>query len=88
MSIPSLLGNVGLIKVVSKFVRATQSAIFGHVKMGTIAENAYRYMPKNGSSGAPTKIWRPLSKAQHPQKLMELHLVLSVVHFWMGFQSI
>ena len=81
-------GILGLLKWSPNFCSGTQSAIFGHVKMGTIAENAYRYMPKNGSSGAPTKIWRPLSKAQHPQKLMELHLVLSVVHFWMGFQSI
>ena len=43
-------------------------------------------MPKNGILGAGTKILRALLSVKHPPKMMELTLVFSVYHFWMGFQ--
>ena len=58
-AIPSFLGDVGLIKVVSEFS-------FGHPKWHFWAhkDGHFRqkdiYLPKNGTSGARTKILRPL----------------------------
>ena len=55
--IPSVLGDVGPIKVVLEFS-------FGHPKchfsMGTFGKSAHLYVPKNGTSDARTKILRPL----------------------------
>ena len=57
--IPSVLGDVGLIKVVLEFS-------FGHPKchfsMGTFGKSAHLYVPKNGTSGALINILRPLLK--------------------------
>ena len=60
----------------------------GMKKWSFLAKNAHLYVPKNDTSGARTKILRPLLKGQHPLKMMELPFVLSVYHFWMGFQPI
>ena len=75
--ISSFLGNVGLIKVVFEFPFAF---------FGTFAKSGHFRVQKNGTLSAQTKILRPLLLVQHPPKLMELTLVLSVYHFWRGFQ--
>ena len=43
---------------------------------------------KNCTSGARTKILRPLLYVLLPPKMMESPLVLSIYHFWMGYKPI
>ena len=57
---------------------------FGTSKWAILA----KVPPKNGTLGARTKIWRPLLQVQHSTKMMKLSLVLSVFHFWEGFEPI
>ena len=56
--------------------------------MGTFAKSAHLYVPKNATSATRTEILLPLLYVQHPPKMMELPLVLSVYHFWVGFEPI
>ena len=70
------------------WLKSHPKVILRHVKMGTFAKSGHFQVQKNGTSGAQTKILRPLLKAQHPPKMMKLPFVLSVYHFWMGLQPI
>ena len=82
------MGDAGLIKVAKKIHSGTRSGIFGHIKMGTFGKSAHIGVPKNSTSGAQMKILLPLLYVQHPPKMMDLPLVLSVYHFWVGFEPI
>ena len=61
-------GDVGIKKWSRFFCFGTRSAIFWHVKTGTFAKSARFHVPKNGTSEAKTKKWRPLFVANYPPK--------------------
>ena len=50
--IPSFWGDVGLIKVVSKFWFGHPKCHFGHVKMGTFGKSAHIWVQKTTLLGA------------------------------------
>ena len=53
--------------------------------MGTFTKSAHLYVPKMAFRVPEKKILRPLEYVQDPQNFMELPLVLSIYHFWLGF---
>ena len=59
-SIPSILGDVGLIKVVSVFLFGHSKCHFFVPKSGQFGKSAPLYVPKNGILDAGTKILRSL----------------------------
>ena len=74
-AIPSFLGEVGLIKVVSEFLFGHSKCYFFVPKSGQFGKSAHFCVPKNGISGARRKNLRPLLYVQNPLKMVELNLV-------------
>ena len=67
--IPSFLGDVGHIKVVSEFSFGHPKCHFGHVKMGTFYKSAHIQVQKTTLWVPQWKFWDNFYKPNIPQKL-------------------
>ena len=75
MSTLPFLGVVGLKKWSPFLDFGARSPIFGHLKMGTYAENAHFKVPKNRTLSGQIEKRRPLFHANYPQKWWNRHLI-------------
>ena len=81
MHIPPFLGVVGVKKWSPFLDFGAQSPIFGHLKMGTFAENTHFRVPKKRTSSGQIEKRRPLFHANYPKKWWNGHLFYAFTTF-------